>query len=72
MSSGDGPAEGGVIKWWWAAEGGVIKWWYKVVGSVSNKINEYEMNIHTYGLKQYVLDMSLRPVYPTEGGIIKW
>ena len=46
---------------------GCLRWEVSVI-----KINEYEMNIHTYGLKRHVLDASLRPVYPAEGGVVEW
>ena len=51
-----------------ALSSGGTKWWEVSV----IKINEYEINIHTYGLKRHVLDMSLRPVYPAEGSVIEW
>ena len=51
-----------------ASSSGGTRWWEVSV----IKINEYEMNIHTYGLKRHVLDTSLRPVYPAEGGVVEW
>ena len=46
---------------------GCLRWEVSVI-----KINEYEMNIHTYGLKRHVLDASFEAIGITDTCTFSW